>query len=96
LNDGSGWSAAGNFAGAAGDITSLVLTGARVVPGYGWALGVGSFAIFMAEQVATSSLEADAAQQIGAHYSDLKNSEGRAVGRIAENQQLYDTNCSGR
>lgn len=96
LNHGSGMSAAGNFAGAAGDVTALVLTGARAVPVYGWILAGGSAAIFMSEQTAMVLQRAGAAREIAAHYSNLTNIEGGAVSRIDANNQLYQTHCGGR
>lgn len=96
LNHGSRMSAAGNFAGAAGDVTALVLTGAQAAPVYGWILAGGSAAIFISEQTALGLQRAGAAREIAAHYSNLTNIEAGAVARIDANNRLYETHCGGK
>ena len=96
LNHGSGMSAAGNIAGAAGDITALALTGAQAAPVYGWILAGGSAAIFISEQTALGLQRAGSAREIAAHYSNLTNIEAGAVARIDANKRLFETHCSGR
>lgn len=93
LNQGNGTSAAGNFAGAAGDITALVLTGAQAAPVYGWILAGGSAAIFVTENIAMANIQSGARSDIAAHYSRLTSIEAGAVGRLSENQSAYERHC---
>jgi hypothetical protein len=93
LNQRDGLGAVGSFAGAAGDITSIVLTGARAAPGFGWLLAVGSAAIFVTENVATAGIQSSARSDIVAHFSRLAAIEAGAANRISENQAVHDKHC---
>jgi len=89
-------SALGNFSGAAGGLTGLILTGAKTVPVYGQILAGGSAAIFMTETAATVRIQSQARADIAAYYSGLTTMESNAVGKLTANQDAYNQHCKLR
>lgn len=100
LNDGNTQSAVSNFAGAGGNIVSLLINGAKiggtaskVIPLWGQVLSAGSAAIFTADFLATRQIKTSAAREITESYAKLEKMEEDFVAKLDGVQSDWDKHC---
>jgi RHS repeat-associated protein len=97
-NQGDTVGATGNFAGAAGSTTNIVLYGlaqsGKIIPVYGQILSGSSAAIFAFEWLALKNQVSNAAREIAAHYDALASIEKDFVAKLDSNQRDFDRHCS--